>query len=118
MKIQSQIQTNSADFKANYAFHQSEVSDLERRFSEVTTRPKSASSETKLSARARVHKLVDPGSEFLELSALAGEGLYDDKVPSGGIITGVGMVSGRPCVIVANDHTVKGGTYYPIQSLN
>ena len=114
MKINSQIQTNTAEFKANQAFHMTEVSDLERRMAEVTTRPKSSSSDSKLSARERVRKLVDPSSEFMELSALAGDKLYDDKVPSGGIVTGVGMVAGRPCVIVANDHTVKGGTYYPI----
>ena len=114
MKIQSQIQTTSADFKSNYETHLREVRELEEKMQETVARPPSASNQNKLSARERVKKLIDIGSEFLELSALAGEGLYDDKVPSGGIITGVGMVSGRPTMIVANDHTVKGGTYYPI----
>lgn len=114
MKIQSQIQTTSAEFKANYQAHLAEVKDLESKMTEAVARPPSASNQSKLSARERVHKLIDPGSEFMELSALAGEGLYDDKVPSAGIVTGVGMVSGRPTMIVANDHTVKGGTYYPI----
>jgi 3-methylcrotonyl-CoA carboxylase beta subunit len=68
----------------------------------------------KLLARDRVDQLLDPGSPFLELSALAATGMYADAVPSGGIVTGVGRVSGRECVIVANDATVKGGTYYPI----
>jgi len=68
----------------------------------------------KLLARDRVDRLLDPGSAFLEVGALAAYGMYDDAVPSAGIVTGIGMVSGRPCVIVANDATVKGGTYYPI----
>ncbi len=68
----------------------------------------------KLTARARVDRLVDPGSAFLELSPLAAEGLYDDAAPGAGIVTGIGSVHGRPCVIVANDATVKGGTYFPM----
>jgi 3-methylcrotonyl-CoA carboxylase beta subunit len=68
----------------------------------------------KLLARDRVDQLLDPGSPFLELSALAATGMYDDAVPSAGIVTGIGRVSGRECVIVANDATVKGGTYYPV----
>jgi 3-methylcrotonyl-CoA carboxylase beta subunit len=68
----------------------------------------------KLLARDRVDALLDPGSPFLELSALAATGMYDDAVPSAGIVTGIGRVSGRECVIVANDATVKGGTYSPI----
>jgi 3-methylcrotonyl-CoA carboxylase beta subunit len=68
----------------------------------------------KLLPRDRVSSLVDPGSPFLELSQLAATGMYDDEAPAAGIITGVGRVSGRECVIVANDATVKGGTYYPV----
>ncbi|HWM03778.1 MAG TPA: carboxyl transferase domain-containing protein, partial [Actinophytocola sp.] len=68
----------------------------------------------KLLPRDRVESLVDPGSPFLELSPLAASGMYDDEAPAAGIITGVGRVSGRECVIVANDATVKGGTYYPM----
>ncbi|MEO3800769.1 carboxyl transferase domain-containing protein [Nonomuraea sp. B1E8] len=68
----------------------------------------------KLLPRDRVDGLLDPGSRFLELSPLAAGGLYDDQAPAAGIITGVGRVSGRECVIVANDATVKGGTYYPV----
>ena len=71
-------------------------------------------SRGKLLVRDRVDRLLDPGSPFLELSALAATGMYDDAVPSAGIVTGVGQVSGRTCVIVANDATVKGGTYYPM----
>jgi acetyl-CoA carboxylase carboxyltransferase component len=68
----------------------------------------------KLVVRDRITRLVDPGTAFLELSALAASGMYDDDAPAAGIVTGIGRVSGREVVIVANDATVKGGTYYPI----
>ncbi|BBX91606.1 acetyl-CoA carboxylase subunit beta [Mycolicibacterium boenickei] len=68
----------------------------------------------KLLPRDRVDGLLDPGSPFLEISALAADGMYDDECPGAGMITGIGRVSGRECLIVANDATVKGGTYYPI----
>ena len=68
----------------------------------------------KLLPRDRVERLLDPGSPFLELSPLAANGMYDDASPGAGIITGIGRVAGRECVIVANDATVKGGTYYPV----
>jgi 3-methylcrotonyl-CoA carboxylase beta subunit len=68
----------------------------------------------KLLPRERVRMLLDPGSPFLEFSALAAYGMYDDNIAGAGIITGIGRVSGRECVIVCNDATVKGGTYYPL----
>jgi 3-methylcrotonyl-CoA carboxylase beta subunit len=69
----------------------------------------------KLLARDRVNGLIDSGSPFLELSQLAGHELYPgEEVPAGGIITGIGAIKGRTCMIVANDATVKGGAYYPI----
>src|SRR5436305_2430524 len=68
----------------------------------------------KLLPRDRVDTLLDPGSPFLELAPIAATGLYEDEAPSAGIITGVGRISGRECVVVANDATVKGGTYYPM----
>lgn len=71
-------------------------------------------SRGKLLPRDRVDSLLDQGSPFLELSPLAANGLYDDECPGAGVITGIGRVSGRECVIVANDATVKGGTYYPM----
>lgn len=72
-------------------------------------------SRNKLPPRERVNLLLDPGSPFLELSPLAGHEMYGkDHVPAGGIITGIGRVSGQEVMIVANDATVKGGTYYPI----
>jgi 3-methylcrotonyl-CoA carboxylase beta subunit len=68
----------------------------------------------KLLPRDRVDALLDPGSPFLELSGLAADGMYDDEAPAAGVITGIGRISGRECVVVANDATVKGGTYYPM----
>ena len=68
----------------------------------------------KLLPRERVDGLLDPGSPLLEIAALAADGMYDDECPAAGIITGIGRVSGRECMIVANDATVKGGTYYPV----
>src|SRR5256712_6556208 len=68
----------------------------------------------KLLPRERVERLLDPGTAFLELSPLAAYGMYDDEAPGAGMITGIGRVSGNECVIVANDATVKGGSYYPL----
>src|SRR3970040_2304086 len=71
-------------------------------------------SRGKLTARERIDLLVDPGSAFLELNALAAWDLYDGQAPSAGIVTGIGIVEGRQCVVVANDANVKGGTYFPL----
>ena len=68
----------------------------------------------KLPVRERIERLLDPGTAFLELSALAAGGMYDDEAPGAGIVTGIGRIEGTLCVIVANDATVKGGTYFPI----
>ncbi len=117
--ITSAVETRGAEFKANAAHMRGLLDQLAER-SEAAARggPEPARqrhlSRGKLLPRERVERLLDPGSPFLELSPLAGFNLYRDEVPSGGIITGIGRVSGRECVIVANDATVKGGTYYPI----
>ncbi|MEY3702469.1 MAG: hypothetical protein RLZZ561_89, partial [Pseudomonadota bacterium] len=71
-------------------------------------------SRGKLLPRDRVEALLDPGSPFLEIGQLTAFGLYDDEIPGAGLITGIGRVSGRQCMIVCNDATVKGGTYYPL----
>src|ERR1700745_3368107 len=71
-------------------------------------------SRGKLTARERIDRLVDPDTAFLELNALAAWGLYDDEAPSAGIVTGIGVVTGQQCVLVANDATVKGGSYFPL----
>src|SRR5687767_398738 len=71
-------------------------------------------SRGKLTARERIDRLVDPGSSFLELNALAAWELYEGDAPAAGIVTGIGAIEGRQCVVVANDATVKGGSYYPL----
>jgi 3-methylcrotonyl-CoA carboxylase beta subunit len=71
-------------------------------------------SKGKLFVLDRIKNLIDTNSFFLELSPLAAEGVYEDDVPKAGIITGIGLISNIPCMIVANDATVKGGTYYPL----
>src|SRR5437773_4644549 len=71
-------------------------------------------SRGKLTARERIDRLVDAGSAFLELSALAAWGVYEGQAPSAGIVTGIGVIEGRECVVIANDATVKGGTYFPL----
>ena len=68
----------------------------------------------KLTARERIDRLIDPDSAFLELNALAAWDVYDGQAPGAGIVTGIGVVEGRECVIVANDATVKGGSYFPL----
>src|SRR6188474_2105559 len=68
----------------------------------------------KMLARERIDALLDEGAPFLEFSALAANGMYGDEAPAAGIVTGIGRIHGRACVIVANDATVKGGTYFPI----
>jgi 3-methylcrotonyl-CoA carboxylase beta subunit len=118
-KIASKIDIRSAEFTANDAAMRSLVADL-RRLLERSARGGSEAARAKhvqagkLLARERVDALLDAGSPFLELSPLAAQGVYDDDLPGAGIVTGIGKVSGRPCMIVANDPTVKGGTYYPL----
>ena len=119
MKIQSSITANSAAFKDNQAHHQKLSEELAQRLATAHQGGGEKAIEYqrkrgKMLPRERISALIDPGSSFLELSSLAGHELYDDNVPGGGVVTGVGTVHGRPCMIVANDPTVKGGTYYPI----
>jgi len=117
--LQSQIQTQSADFKSNEAFHLAENQRLEERIQKAREgggaelRSKHES-RGKLFVRERIQHLIDPGTPFLELSALAATGMYDDAAPGAGVVTGVGLVHGREVMIVANDATVKGGTYFPM----
>ncbi|WP_018657843.1 carboxyl transferase domain-containing protein [Actinomadura flavalba] len=108
-----------AAFEANAAHHEALAAELRERIDRAGRGGPERSRERhvargKLLPRDRVDTLLDPGSPFLELSPLAATGMYGDDAPGAGIITGVGRVSGRECVIVANDATVKGGTYYPL----
>lgn len=115
------IETNTreSDFKANSAHHKKLAADLRKRIAEVKQGGgaevvKRHRSRNKLLARERIDKILDAGSPFLELSQLAANGMYDDEVPAAGIVTGIGRVHGIECMFVANDATVKGGTYYPL----
>jgi acetyl-CoA carboxylase carboxyltransferase component len=108
-----------ADFQANAERMERLVAELRERLVAVRAGGGAEAVEkhrrrNKLPARERVERLLDPGSDFLELSALAASGMYDNDSPSAGILTGIGVVEGQHCAIVANDATVKGGTYYPI----
>ncbi len=117
--IQSQIKTSSPEFKSNEEFHLKEVKELEERLAKARAgggaelRAKHES-RGKLFVRDRIQKLIDPGTPFLEVGTLAAEGLYDNAAPGAGMVTGVGLVNGREVMIVANDATVKGGTYFPM----
>ncbi|CAA79618.1 putative methylcrotonoyl-CoA carboxylase beta chain, mitochondrial [Caenorhabditis elegans] len=118
--IKTSIDNSSDDFAANTAEMKVLVEDLKAKISKIEQAGgekavKLHRSRGKMLARERIDGIVDAGSPFIEFSQLAGYEMYGkEEVPSGGILTGVGIVSGRVCVIVANDATVKGGTYYPI----
>ncbi|MFN9095410.1 MAG: carboxyl transferase domain-containing protein [Alphaproteobacteria bacterium] len=117
--LRSTLDTGSESFAANAAAMAALVADLETTIAVVEqgggkgARDKHLA-RNKLLPRERVRALIDPGSPFLELSQLAAHGLYGGEVPCAGIISGIGRVSGRECVIIANDATVKGGTYFPM----
>jgi len=118
-QLASHIDRNSPAFVANAAALDDLVSALRADLTATRLGGPEASRDRhvargKLLPRDRVDALLDPGSPFLELSPLAARGMYGDEAPAAGIITGVGSVAGHLCVIVANDATVKGGTYYPI----
>ncbi|GAQ80628.1 mitochondrail-like 3-methylcrotonyl-CoA carboxylase beta chain [Klebsormidium nitens] len=117
--LTSAVDTTSEQFSANTSAMKALVSTLEEEVRKVQLGGGSKAVERhrkkgKILARERIDKLLDPGSPFMELSQLAGHELYDEPVPSGGIVTGIGRVRGVLCMLVANDATVKGGTYYPI----
>ncbi|MBS2038212.1 methylcrotonoyl-CoA carboxylase, partial [bacterium] len=116
--IETKIQAGSHDFQANQADMQARVDDLKARLKKAHQGGGQDSidrhrSRGKLFVRDRVEALLDPGTPFLETCALAAEGMYEGSAPAAGMVTGIGQVSGRPCMIVANDATVKGGTYFP-----
>ncbi|MGC2495332.1 carboxyl transferase domain-containing protein [Candidatus Binatus sp.] len=118
-RIESRLNTNSDEFRRNREAMESLVKRLRDEIERVRQGGSSSARERhvergKLLARDRVKKLLDPGSPFLELSPLAAFNMYDGDSPSASIITGVGRIHGREAVIVANDATVKGGTYFPM----
>jgi len=117
--IKSKLKTSSAEYKAAADAMRTQVAELNERLAVARQGGGDAAKKKhlgrgKLLPRERVAALLDPGTPFLELSALAACEVYQEPVPAAGLITGVGRVSGRQCVVVANDATVKGGTYYPL----
>jgi 3-methylcrotonyl-CoA carboxylase beta subunit len=117
--LSSAIDTSSAEFSANAKKMGVLVAELQARRKEAALGGSEKSRERhtsrgKLLPRERVMNLIDPGSPFLELSPLAANGMYDDAIHGAGLITGIGRIEGRECMVVCNDATIKGGTYFPM----
>jgi len=117
--LRSAIDSTAADFRNNAARMQALVAELQARRAQAAAGgpPKARERHVargKLLPRDRVMHLIDPGTPFLELSPLAANGLYDDAIHGAGLITGIGRIEGRECMVVCNDSTIKGGTYYPM----
>lgn len=117
--LKSALNIQDAGAQANAAAMAALVADLDRLLAQIgegggPDSRKRHIARGKLLPRERIQRLLDPGAPFLEFSALAAHGVYADQVPAAGLVTGIGRVSGRLCVIVCNDATVKGGTYYPL----
>ncbi len=118
-QIESHINTDSPDFKANAEYMRRLIDELKERLQLIRQGggPKYLQrhrDQGKMPVRDRVSKLIDPGTPFLELSALAAWEMYDGGAPAAGVITGIGRIRGRECLIIANDATVKGGSYLPL----
>ena len=118
-RIESRISTSSAEFRHNREIMEAQAGKLRAVIEKVREGgPENARrrhiERGKLLVRDRVKRLLDAESPFLELSTLAAYGMYDDEAPCASIVTGIGRIQGREAVIVANDATVKGGTYYPM----
>ncbi len=120
MKVfKSKLDPDTEGFKKNFQYHQNLAQQLKNDLAKVSEGGKEFSrqlhqSRGKLLPRERVNRLLDSGSPFLEISPMAAFGLYENEVPAAGIICGIGRVGGREVMVVANDATVKGGTYYPL----
>ena len=118
-RIKTKIKSASEEFEKNAAANMHLAREL-RETCEIIARGGSEGAREKHLARGkllprdRIRSVVDRGAPFLELSQLAAYGMYDNEVPAAGIVTGIGQVSDVDCMIVANDATVKGGTYYPL----
>ncbi|KAB1593611.1 methylcrotonoyl-CoA carboxylase [Burkholderia cepacia] len=117
--IESKLNPRSEDFRANAAALEAVVADLRAKIEQLAQGGGQAARDKhlargKLLPRDRIAQLIDPGAPFLEFSQLAANGMYNDDAPGAGVITGIGRIAGRECVIVCNDATVKGGTYYPV----
>jgi 3-methylcrotonyl-CoA carboxylase beta subunit len=118
-RLTSKVRTTSADFQENAAHHRALAAELRTTLETVRRGGPDEARERhvargKLLVRDRIDGLLDPGSPFLELGALAAHGLYDGGAPAAGLVTGIGRIEGREAMVVANDATVKGGTYFPM----
>ncbi|NBW81119.1 methylcrotonoyl-CoA carboxylase, partial [bacterium] len=117
--IRSHADTRSDEYKANFKFHTQLNDDLNEKLARIRSgggekaRARHAD-QNKIFVRDRIALLLDPGTPFLEIAPYAADGVYEDSVPAAGVVAGIGRVSGVTCMIVANDATVKGGTYYPL----
>jgi acetyl-CoA carboxylase carboxyltransferase component len=119
VRLETRVKTTEPDFQANAAHMRALVAELRQRRAHVasggSSEARSRHTERgKLLVRDRVEGLLDPQTPFLELAPLAAFGCYDDEAPGAGMVTGIGRVAGRVCMLIANDATVKGGTYYPL----
>src|SRR5579884_4085409 len=119
MRLPTRVRPADPEFRANAAHMEALVATLRRaRAAAAAGGPEEArrrhTERGKLLVRERIERLIDPGTPFLELSPLAAYGCYDDAAPAAGIVTGLATIAGRPAVVIANDATVKGGTYYPL----
>src|SRR5512143_165425 len=117
--LESHVDTASAEFRANAARMEALVAQLRERLAAARAgggedAQRRHREQGKLPVRERIERLLDPGTPFLEIGALAGFELYDGQAPAAGIVCGVGRVRGRELMLVANDATVKGGTYFPV----
>jgi 3-methylcrotonyl-CoA carboxylase beta subunit len=117
--IESRINPRSQDFQDNASIMQALILDLRQKLQKTALGGSESSRQRhvgrgKLLPRERVERLLDPGTPFLELSPLAAQDVYNNESPGAGIITGIGRIAGIECVVVCNDATVKGGTYYPL----
>ena len=118
-QLQSKVDTGSPEFAENAGAMQSLVDGLNATLAEIRggggEKARTRHSERgKMLPRERIQALIDPGTELLEFSPLAAHGLYGGEVPAAGIVTGIARIQGRDCMLIVNDATVKGGTYYPL----
>lgn len=117
--LASHIDTKSSEFFKNMEFHKGLTQELRKKIENVKLgggedAVKKHRARKKLLPRERIERILDAGSPFVELSALAGNGVYEEDIPGAGMVTGIGLVHGIECLFVANDATVKGGTYFPL----
>jgi 3-methylcrotonyl-CoA carboxylase beta subunit len=117
--LKSRLNPDSTEYRDNAQAMQAMIADLRAKHARIREGGEAAARERhvgrgKLLVRDRIAQLIDPDAEFLELSALAAWDMYDNQVPAAGIVTGIGRVQGVDCVVIANDATVKGGSYFPL----